>query len=59
VIQGKYITSQKLSEIGVLSGADITTEAALTKMMFLLGTNDMIEDVKIKLIKPLRGEMTI
>ena len=59
VLQGKYMTSQKLSEIGVLSGADITTEAALTKMMFLLGTTSLLEDVKIKLVKPMRGEMTI
>ncbi len=59
VWQGKYETSRKLSRIGVLSGYDITTEAALTKMMFLLGTEKSVEDVKNMLNKPLRGEMTI
>lgn len=59
VNQGKYMTSQKLTEIGVVSGADITTEAAITKMMFLLGTTASVDEVKLKLTKPLRGEMTI
>jgi len=59
VLQGKYETSRKLLEIGVLSGYDITTEAALTKMMFLLGNQESQEAVKRMLTKPLRGEMTI
>lgn len=57
VEMGKYETSKGLSEIGVISGNDITTEAAIAKLMFLLGQNHSPEKMKELLQKPLRGEM--
>ena len=58
VIQGRYETSRKLEEVGVLSGSDITTEAAITKMMFLLGQEADVSAVREKLAIPLSGEMS-
>ncbi|REE05725.1 asparaginase [Marinoscillum furvescens] len=57
VIQGRYETSKRLNNIGVLSGGDITTEAAVTKLMFLLGNEEKQADVRRKLVIPLNGEM--
>lgn len=58
VMQGRYKTSSFLANTGVLSGGDITTEAAITKMMFLLAKEKNITSTKEKLIVPLRGEMS-
>ena len=58
VTQGRYQTSQFLQEIGVVSGADITTEAAITKLMFALGQSEDIQEVKKILKKSIAGEMS-
>ncbi|MEP1032083.1 asparaginase [Ekhidna sp.] len=57
VEQGRYETSKKLNEIGVLSGGDITTEAAITKLMFLLGSEKVTKELKRQLPHSLAGEM--
>jgi L-asparaginase len=44
---------------GIVTGNDITGEAAITKMMFLLGQNCDNEMVKTMLVTPMRGEMNI
>ncbi|HNW98617.1 MAG TPA: type I asparaginase [Bacteroidales bacterium] len=58
VAQGKYETGASLYNIGVIGGADITTEAAVTKLMYLLGENFAIPEIKKLLKISLRGELT-
>lgn len=57
VSMGNYETSTQLKKIGIISGKDITTEAAVTKMMYLLGENIGREDFKTLFETSLRGEM--
>ncbi len=59
VIQGRYETSKDLKRIGVLSGGDITTEAAITKLMFLLANESSDAEIRRKLIYPIAGEMSL
>ena len=56
---GKYGTSVHLGSIGVISGYDITTEAAVSKLMYLLGQKLSNEEVKKWMQYSLRGEMQI
>ncbi|WP_460220100.1 asparaginase [Psychroserpens sp. MEBiC05023] len=58
VSMGQYETSTQLKSIGVISGKDITTEAALAKMMFMLGEKVSFKTFKTIFETSLRGEMS-
>ena len=56
---GRYETSKELKDMGIANGYDMTYEAAITKMMFLLGQYKDPLIIKEMLETDLRGELTI
>lgn len=53
-----YESGRKALKLGALSAKDMTTEATLTKMMYLLGNETSSENIKSLFQKNLAGELT-
>ncbi len=59
VHEKRYVSSDRLAAVGVISGHNITSEAAITKLMFLFGLGLSSDEVKRALLRPIAGEMTV
>ena len=55
---GLYETSRKLQQMGVVSGHDMTFEAAVTKLMYGMGLGLEIQVAKEMLERAIAGELT-
>lgn len=54
-----YESTDKLVKLGIINGSDITSEAGLTKMMYLLGKNFNLQEIKNFFATSICGEQTI
>jgi L-asparaginase len=54
-----YATGSILADAGVISGYDMTAEAALAKLYYLLSCGTEIDEVKSEITRDLRGELTL
>lgn len=59
VLPNRYLTGLELSKAGVIPGHDLTSEAAITKMMHLFGQGFTVEEVKHKMEESFCGELSI
>lgn len=55
----RYETGIHMLEMGIISGHDITTEAAITKLMYLIANSSSTLEIKSSLCKSLKGEINI
>lgn len=58
VNMGGYATGNALARVGVISGGDMTTEACLTKLHYLLSQSLSVEKIRQLMQQDIRGERT-
>jgi len=56
-VSASYATGMALKEQGLIAGGDMTPEAALTKLSYVLATDDNLDKKKQMMGQNLRGEM--
>ena len=54
----RYATGSSLARVGVISGYDLTAEAALTKLLYLFSAGHSAEEVRHLMVTDLRGELS-
>ncbi len=59
VKQGLYETSEKLKEIGVISAGDMTFEASITKLMFVMDRFSSLKSIRREMERDINGERSI
>ena len=58
-VKSHYASGQSLADVGVISGHDLTTEAALIKLAYLLSYDELsLSEIKLLMQKDIRGELT-
>ena len=56
--QAEYETGRVLLDAGVISGFDMTIEAAITKLQFLFSNYNSVNEIKQNIIRNFAGELT-
>ena len=55
---GTYEVSRSLKQAGAVNGADLTAEAAVTKLYYLFSNCTDVNQIKDAMASDIRGEMT-